>query len=273
MPAQDAKARAPRRCLFCGRGRLTREHAWPEWLLRALGILGPNGKPLLPGTMQAHFGPDEKLHSWPGPEIKPKHFCKGCNEGWMSVLEGHAKPIIKPILADLTVPLDGSQQHILARWSIKTAIVFEATGPRDWPSLFTEADRALVADPNATSLPPGTMVWLGRHAESNVMFAGGRRLLQPVTIGATRGPSPIEAGYATTLGFARLVIQVLRIKFREDSAVKSVTLHPKPGPWESLLTQIWPPRRAAVQWPPAASFSETGTTLDDLNERYGRGSV
>ena len=131
----------------------------------------------------------------------------------------------------------------LARWSVKTAIVFEATGPRDWPSLFTAADRALVADPDATSLPPGTMVWLGRHAESNVTFAGGRRLLQPVVIGATRGPSPIEAGCATTLGLARLVIQVLRIKVCEDSAVMTVTLHPKPSPWGSLLTHIWSPRR------------------------------
>ena len=150
--------------------------------------------------------------------------------------------------------------------------MFEATGPKDWPSLFTAEDRAQVADPNATSLPGGTMVWLGRHAESNVTFAGGRRLLQPVAIGATRGRSPIEAGYATTLGVGRLVIQVLRVKRSKDSAVKTVTLHPKPGPWERLLTQIWSPRRAVVQWPPAASFSETGTTLDNLNERYGRGS-
>jgi hypothetical protein len=248
------------------------EHAWPEWLLRALGILGPNGKLLSPGFMEAHFGPDETPLTWRGGVIKAKHFCKACNEGWMSSLENQAKPIITPLLADLAVPLDGSKQHVLARWSVKTAIVFEATGPKDWPSLFTAADRALVADPTATSLPGGTMVWLGRHAESNVTFAGGRRLLQPVAIGGTRGPSPIEAGYATTLGLGRLVIQVLRVTRRDDSAVKRVTLHPKPGPWKRLLLQVWSPQSVVVQWPPAASFSETGTTLDDLNERYGHGS-
>jgi hypothetical protein len=64
---------------------------------------------------------------------------------------------------------------------------------------------------------------------------------------------------------------VVRVKLRAGSTEKKITLHAKPGPWKRLLIQIWPRQRAVVQWPPESSFSETGTTLDQLSQRFGLG--
>jgi hypothetical protein len=150
-------------------------------------------------------------------------------------------------------------------------IVFEATGPRDQPSLYTQSDRDRVASPRSALLL-GTMVLIGRQSETNVTFTSARRLLQPVALDPTRGPSPIEEGYVTTFGLGHLVLQVLRVKRREGGTVEKITLHPTPGPWNRLLIQLCPRQRAVVQWPPASSFSETGTTLDQLSRRFGRGS-
>lgn len=255
----------PRRCLFCGGRPLSLEHAWPGWLLRALGVFEPKV-----GIMEAQFGPEEEPHRWPGAEIKSKHFCKACNSGWMSALEAQAKPIITPLLADLAVPLDTADQHVLARWTIKTAIVFETTGPKDRPSLYTQSDRDQVASP-ASALPLGTMVLVGRHSESNVMFATGRVLAQPVMFGPTRKQGSLEEGYATTFWFGRLVLQVVRVKCRAGSTMKRIKLESKPGPWNRLLIPLWPRQRAVVQWPPAFSLSETGTSLEQLSERLGLG--
>jgi hypothetical protein len=88
-------------------------------LLRALGVFDSKV-----GVMEAQCGPVEEPRTWPGAEITSKHFCKACNSGWMSVLEEQAKPIITPLLAALAVQLDASDQHVLARWSIKTADCF-----------------------------------------------------------------------------------------------------------------------------------------------------
>jgi hypothetical protein len=236
----------------------------PGWLLRALGVVGGNRQA---GTMLAWFGAAEEARRV-GPEIKVKYLCGPCNSGWMSKLETQAKPLITPLLADLAVPLSSTEQRILARWSIKTAIVLEATGAKDRPSLYTPADRRLVATAGSVTLPAGTTVWIGRHSQSNVTFGGARWLLQPVAIGPTKDLPPFEEGYGTTLGLGRVVLQVLRVKLRQDSKVKTATLHIRPGPWVRSLIQIWPEESALVQWPPASSFSETGTTLEELNRRF-----
>jgi hypothetical protein len=247
---------------------VTLEHAWPEWLLRALGLFPPKQST---GIMVAHFGPEERPETWRGAEITIKRVCKRCNSGWMSDLETEAKPLITPLLADLAIPLDRPIQRVIARWSIKTAMVFEFSPGKGWPSLFTAADRQIIADPHSARLPADIVVWIGRKAESDVTLAAARRLLHPIPIEPARGPSPIEEGYGTTFAFGRLVLQVLRVKRRENSAPGITTIHPRQGPWGQLLSQVWPSRRAVVQWPPPASFSEAGTTLDDLSERFATG--
>ena len=253
----------PRRCLFCGGHPLTVEHALPKWLLRALDSAAGNQPP---GITQAWFGAEETPRSWDGPEIKVKYFCGPCNSGWMSRLESEAKPLITPLLADLSVSLDSSAQRVLARWSMKTAIVLEGSGPKDRLSLYTPSDLQLVANSASPALPNDTVVWIGRHSQSKATFGAGRQLFQVVPLG--HAPSPIEEGYVTTLGLGRLVLQVLRLKLRQEDIVKTIKLAIKRGPWTRSLVQIWPRRNAVVQWPPHASFSESGTTLDQLSERF-----
>lgn len=260
--AQGGPPRPARRCMFCTGRRLTLEHAIPEWVLRRLGILGGKTK----GTMEARVGAEEQRRVWAGAEIKTRHVCGACNGGWMSDLENRVQRLVAPLLVDLAVPLDASEQAALARWAIKTAIVLEATGPQDHESLYTAPDRDRVRASEAP--PPGTVVWVGRAASDRDLFVSGRRLLQPMAVRPSRSPFPLEAGYATTLGLGRLVMQVLRLRLAADSATPSLTIYPRPGPWHELLLQISPQRRSLVQWPPRATFSDAGVTLDDLCRRF-----
>lgn len=57
--------------------------------------------------------------------VKVKQVCGGCNNGWMSVLEDQAKPVLRDV-ADLnrdTLTLD--ELRLLALWAAKTAAMYE----------------------------------------------------------------------------------------------------------------------------------------------------
>jgi hypothetical protein len=109
-----------RNCTFCGSaGPLHLEHAAPQWLLTAVQDAG-GGEP---GITYAWFGPEEEPRTWRGSEITVRNVCDPCNHGWMSALESVTKPIVKPLLADLTFSLGTDEQGVLARWALKTAMV------------------------------------------------------------------------------------------------------------------------------------------------------
>lgn len=251
-------------CLFCGKRPVTLEHAVPEWLLRELGIFGSKGR------MQAWFGPVETPREWVGSEITAKAVCHDCNQGWMSQLEIAAIPIIKPLLADLSFPVDQPQQRTLSLWAVKTAIAVGASAPKQHESVYSQGqcDRL-----RALEMPPHTMVFVGRNAVSDETFASSRGLLQPVPVAPSSGTSPLEEGSATTLGLGRLVFQVVHVRVRPGNEAERITLHPRPGDWSRLLVQLWPPERDTVYWPPASSVSHTRVTLDALAERFGWGGT
>src|SRR5215208_203477 len=85
-----------RSCIFCGSSPTTKEHVLPAWL-----------SSVLPG--EGDFGLERSHERFDG-EITGGHWqasalnltvrcaCAACNHGWMSELEGHAKPLLVPMI-------------------------------------------------------------------------------------------------------------------------------------------------------------------------------
>src|SRR5260370_27887242 len=105
-------------CLFCTNNANSKEHAWPNWLLkmRKDKNWGPIRRSVegLPAKITASA------------EVKIKAVCQPCNNGWMSRLETENKSLIGGLLNDLSLPLDNSQPTSLARWTLKTAMCLDA---------------------------------------------------------------------------------------------------------------------------------------------------
>lgn len=55
--------------------------------------------------------------------------CKQCNNGWMSILERKAKPILAPLILGEKRTLSETEQELVATWTIKTAICLQRTVP------------------------------------------------------------------------------------------------------------------------------------------------
>lgn len=102
------------KCVFClGRGRRTKGHVWPDWLGQVLPMTATHHEQ---ETGQFYtFMPDVKgptyekrIKQGPVRSRKPRNTCGRCNSGWMSAIEGLAKPSLLPLIKGepgvLTVP-------------------------------------------------------------------------------------------------------------------------------------------------------------------------
>jgi hypothetical protein len=111
-------------CHFCGsllKGKRSREHVFPQWLLNHLEI----SKNMISPT---HFSNDgqvlsERIHNLDN--LLAGRVCRECNNGWMSKLELVAKENIIALAENqkVVIDLDANERFILARWAFKTALV------------------------------------------------------------------------------------------------------------------------------------------------------
>jgi hypothetical protein len=112
-------------CLFCGNelsGARSREHVFPQWLLRGRGAL--NSAFRLAWTSAS----DEQVlgaRDFPLRSFVAGRVCRHCNNGWMSALEQKAREFL-PGLTEAQHPLASlsrGDREVLARWATKTAFV------------------------------------------------------------------------------------------------------------------------------------------------------
>lgn len=245
----------PRTCLFCPNRPTSKEHAWPDWVLKWVGESKP-------ATIHAWFGPDAPEKVWADRDITVKYICVPCNTGWMSDLESIAIPVLRPLMTDFEMRLDRARQLIASIWTTKTAMVFEATNPtKDW--YYQQPERDAMA--SSLAIPTGTMIWVGRSFDRHALFAVSRRMRNPVT----KHQHVLSEGYVTTFVLGRLILQAISLRRFKGFERYNVQLSTRPGPWAQSLIKIHPSGSAAPKWPPPISFGGLGgPTYDDLADRF-----
>jgi hypothetical protein len=243
-----------RQCMFCKGQALTNEDAWPIWLMKAMPGAGP-------GTNYAARG-EADLEPWRSqkPQQKVKYVCGKCNNGWMSQLENRVKPIVENIFNLNSVDLDSVSQMILAVWSVKSAMVFEALRPtKSWYFLDSERETLM----KSLDMPSWTHVWVANCLNYQGVFTSG------VDLGGIVNTSsgPVK-GFVTTLGFGPLAIQVLNIRFATatDPSAK-LTIDRPSSSLDSATLPIWPSQHQIVRWPPSSGLSGE-SDLEALSKRW-----
>jgi hypothetical protein len=229
------------------------EHAWPLWLIESIGGFDSQS------ATEAQFGAEGEEVSWIGPEVTVGCVCQTCNNGWMSKLEVEAKPVLASLINDLALPLNAPEQSTLSRWSMKTAMVFEATSGKNFYSQDEQQELC-----SSGALPAETFVWFGRYVQSNILCGEGRHLHE----NKSSKPTPFRDGYATTLLIRRLVIQVLTLRRKLEFQEIPAKLHIKDGPWDKNLIHIWPIGNRNLKWPPPLSFSNDTIDFPTLSGRF-----
>jgi hypothetical protein len=230
----------PSACVFCGRRISGMEHAWPQWIGR---LLGNRNVPNLTMDFQVS-GRSRSRGQWLAPQlnVKVRAVCLGCNNGWMSDLEGQVSTFLSPmIMSGIATVLDAGRQTQLATWATKTAMVFEYVNPVTGLLYYDANERQQVM---CTLKPPdGVTVWIGRYVGPIV----GCQHLAHVLSTARDGIEHVQ-GHLETFAMGQMVIQVL--------ASRAVTVRSWQGPWNHVLFPMWPLPGYGVVWPPAPIDTE-----------------
>jgi SEC-C motif len=228
-----------RNCKICGKkfdGQLerAREHVIPKWLLRDLSIVDAPVSPTVTGGKNAVYRSTEEIPKtvadvvWQrGPHtldgFLEGRVCKPCNNNLLNRFETTAKPTLRSLIkCELKVrDLSDSQRVSLARWALKTTLVFK------------------IAFGDAKNLPTAHLDWLHNF---------GRRIPDGVSVFAQQhendGPFFWMGGSTWTAEFTAGTsgskAEVLRLS--DESYKLCLQLGPL-----LLLTAYWPPIR---EWSP-----------------------
>jgi len=225
-----------RKCLFCENPAKTREHIWPEWVLKRLNVREP---------IHQKMG-NEPAQLLPNPEQKVKAVCGTCNNGWMHELENLNIPLIGNLMQDVAFALNGLQQYQLATWAVKMSMIGDFLARSQRPLFFDQVEREQLRVAN--NLPDRTQVWIARYAfPDHVGIWGTNSWALDMTVHA----------FITTVVVGHLVVQVLTAQCFEKWDGIKVNVEPRPGPlpWPQLVTGIWPTVVSAA-WPPTFSFND-----------------
>lgn len=236
-----------RQCLFCDAQADSREDTIPTWIIKGFG----GGK----GPFHLTYGQSPRISLTTAVQ-KAVVVCESCNNGWMCRLEETVKPIISPLMHDISFRLDLPQQHVVSQWALKTAMVRDGAA-RKRPFCY---EREMCETLRLrSSIPPRTTVLLARCNSPRAICA----FFTDLWITVNDIPKGAH-GCVATFVFGYLVIQVLTVVPTPENRDAAIRIDSKVGPWAESLSAIWPPGRN-ITWPPPTSFTIARPDDDKLS--------
>ena len=229
-------------CLFCARsgsGILSNEHVIPRWLLDHLDL--PEGDQLFQGVSSSKTNElitSPRIHS--SFNFVQGHVCQECNNGWMSRLEGLAKPLLVPLIDGQSniEELSASESAVIAKWTTKTAYMHSLTSPLKQP-VVSDHVRALNGDDGVPFSEVAVFGMLSDFKKQTGYFLArhwpyfGRRVSIPIEVA--------QVSYKIGLQFRHLY---LLVAFWPESALFTIArgLHipvfPPGRPWAKYSGEV-----------------------------------
>ena len=236
-------------CVFCQRdGPLTAEHVFPQWprshLEDASGSRGVHTRWIV---REGESEPDEQTRPGKPATLTVRSVCAECNSGWMSRLEGDAKPYLESMIRGSRREYHSTGRTLIARWFVKTALVRGSRFPPALRREFYEQART-TGEPSDT-----TRVWIGATPRKQMHYTDFRQIW--VHEPQERPPGDPN-GYSCVIAVGHLVGFVVSWLDREPSLAGVL---PR---FERALVQAWPLSEATSTWPPHTRLDLNG--LDDL---------
>jgi len=225
-----------RTCLFCGAaGPLTKEHVYPLWLYRAIGLVGPVT------TVYDRAGVETDRRTSRNFDTTLREVCATCNHGWLHDLERSFRAVLLPAIANSgPVVLSSDSQRVVALWAVKTWLLAELAHERSRHG-GVRAPGALRVLRERNAPPAWTQVWLGAVRSRNE-FATWLSTLNVVDASGAKlgvfGLLTIGAAVFAIYGPHTVNERVQRMVIRTQA-----------------LSQIWPNKVEEVRWPTTTVLS------------------
>ncbi len=237
-------------CVFCwGYGRLTIEHALPDWIGKRLGVHG---------LVEYRLG-EKTIKAEPLFEVALPALCEDCNTGWLSSeFENKVARWIGPSLPNVgrSFVLDPHQREVTAAWAIKTALLLELALSEVRGSAFAPASHFEWLYEHHTP-PPGCAVWT--FAVQIAAPPPSKSLLAWTTAGVLVPRSlVVPKAYLATFTIGFVGFQVFGPEFNDRIDGKPVRL-PLHSAVQPILQPLWPIEgNRSLRWPAPKVLAASG---------------
>jgi hypothetical protein len=253
------KKTAMNECAFCGPTSepLTIEDVMPRWLSKFFRRTYNNQTFKQQGVHRGQPASDPEMNQRIRVDVPV--VCRACNQGWMSQLEDHAKPILTPLITHPKTPRSISAVDCLtlASWlSAKSVVLdfFIFHRGQQRALFYTPRQRHELRDAN---IPPSlATVWIGRMQKRGLV-SGDIQTLYYSKLKSDPAFRNLRAT-VTTVAVNEVVIQL--VAWRKMSKTATVPdpipwFHsPSVGPWDEYMIEVWPALPESVEWPPSLMF-------------------
>ncbi len=229
-------------CLFCDQQANTDEDVWPLWLVREIGQVK------IVARLSGRQGRNQRAENL---RIKSKLVCSRCNNEWMSGIESAVIPHLRPMLRAERVELDEAGRLALARWALKTAMVFEHTmGLAEGAAFWRQGERiAFAVPPHQPSGPVD--VFVGTYYGSKVaVFSPGLRH----AVRFARPSEPIAPSTTAVIVCRQVLLCVMADRYKEATGRDALIW---PPPHFDRLKSLIVPGVDPLVWPLDRRFGDT----------------
>ena len=159
-------SKAQKLCIFCGKPGVTKEHVWPAWLLPYLPRDAVNHELLDETHYRTHVERAVRRHAGAPHSGTLRIVCRSCNNGWMSILQNEAKPILLPLVLGEPRTLFRKDQTILAAWMSMFAMVAEFRSKTERRVAVTPDQRRYLMDHRHP--PAHWKIWIGHFQRAQL---------------------------------------------------------------------------------------------------------
>lgn len=231
------------RCLFCDATKLTREHVWPDWIVRIFDKHVPRTK----WAATLFNRPDGSTASWKNDSLTftTRVVCKQCNEGWMSDVETFCKSIVHPLLVTPHPGvIDVQDQCSFAIWASLRSMVFDSLAP-ERKRYYSQSERVAFCLSDPFDPPADTHIWITQF----IGMAQARfKVFTEISAAKDNGL------HICTFTINKLAAALVTSKGPERKVPKISSRS------ADTFLQIWPTDGTGIEWPPLNHL--TDETLD-----------
>ena len=236
-------------CIFCGptTEKMTKEHLWPKWVKEhhhrhGIGVGGYK-------TRRRRTNEGLRVYGTKGIELTARVVCEKCNQGWLSALEGHVKPLAIPLMLGQQHELTAENQVLLSTWISKLAMLYEHTG--QGAKFFNQTDRSGLME--RLEPPEDVEVWLASYVGPRALILSQHSATEP------EWQSELDKFQVISGAVDRLAFQLVARRWKEprpsDLEMEGFL---SVSPWSPVATatwalatvRLWPVTTPCCSWPP-----------------------
>lgn len=242
----------PGKCIFCGRGGLTKEHIWSDWTKEHLPKLRGSHRSTLVVETAGIQGLNRVRKRQGQVDAQVRAVCRvHCNGGWMSAMEERVKPILTPLMLGGAAVLSHERQRDLAAWMAMKCMVLEFDAPETVVTPLAEREWLM----HHQEAPSNWRIWIA--SQLGMKWRTGSLRTAHTLGGARRGETPATPDgtfakntQSITLGFGRLAIKAISTRVPELDLIPD-------GVYPRIWFQIWPVAPGFL-WPAGPPISDVG---------------